>query len=66
MELKGNKTMLTDTLLVIAIVASQKTSIDYQKIDSMQECQAIVMDITEYNEEGVHAICVPLEPIIEA
>ena len=58
--------MLTDALLVISIVASQKTSIDYQKIDSMQECQAIVMDITEYNYEGVHSICVPLEPIIEA
>jgi len=58
--------MLAETLLVITIVASHKTTIDYHKLDSLQTCEAMAMQIREYNEEGVHAICVPIETITEA
>ena len=58
--------MLTEALLVITIVASRETSIHYQKLESMESCQAVVLRIEEYNEDGVNALCVPLEKIIEA
>lgn len=57
--------MLLSALLIIAIVDGQTTTINYEKVDSIQSCQKMALDIKDDSEDGVYVACLPIEPTSE-
>lgn len=61
--------MLTNAVLVLAIVTSQKTTIDYEFYEDIHHCQAVAAEVNQHSEqrdksfasEGVHCVCLEIE-----
>lgn len=61
--------MLTNAVLILAIVTSQKTTIDYEFYEDVKHCEALAEEIREHSSqrqksfegEGVHCVCLQIE-----